>query len=112
MRHPRPRHTDGSVGDRAAAALVGAIAGGITASAVLFWPSGGSSDARVVVLKYAIPLGAVIGGLMGLLVGSDKMARYFGIVWGTEEPTTGENIILGIIVLGVLAGAVYLFLYR
>ncbi len=50
----------------------------------------------------------IVAGLLGFVIGPDNMARHFGFLWGTEEPskvqvavlTAGILILCGVVLFG------------
>ena len=42
-------------------------------------------------------------GLFGFVVGPERMARHFGFLWGTEEPTRAQTAVLVTVVLLICA---------
>ena len=112
MTRRKHSHVDQTLGDRLAAGLIGAVAGALTACALLFIPTASGGEAAVAVLTRAVPLGAGVGALLGFGCGSARLARYFGIVWSTEEGKLGEVLLLLSVVLAVVALAIYLHLSR
>jgi hypothetical protein len=90
-----------SLADRLSTAVISAVASLLTAGVF----------AAVVTIRgpldmgfwqaYVLIAGAVVValGLLGFVVGSERMARYFGVLWGAEQPSKSQAaLLLGVVV--------------
>jgi hypothetical protein len=46
---------------------------------------------------------AALAAVVGFVVGSERMAHYFGIAWGTEEPNVRQAFVLMLVILAICA---------
>jgi hypothetical protein len=44
---------------------------------------------------------AALAAVVGFVVGSERMAHYFGIAWGTEEPNVQQAVVLVLVILAI-----------
>jgi hypothetical protein len=49
----------------------------------------------------------VAAGVLGFAVGPERMARHFGFLWGTEQPTTIQMVVTLIVVLAICSFALF-----
>lgn len=99
-----------TLGERLAVALVSIVAAGFTVAFI--WSVAFFSGA-IVTLEYAkttlfwSAIASLGAGVAGFFLGGERAAHWFGILWGTQEPTEIQlGLALGFIIL--LCGVIVL----
>jgi hypothetical protein len=102
--------------ERIATAWVSLIAAAVTAlfviGAVFF---AGSMDFSWSEVRQFFLWGAIFSigaGILGFFAGSERMAEYFGWLWGTSEPSGTESAVAVTVLIVFLAAVIYVSFIR
>ena len=52
-------------------------------------------------------LACAAAGVLGFVVGPERMARHFGFLWGTEQPTTAQTAVTVTVILAICGFALF-----